>query len=54
MLAVCGRGFCKTLVDYVNNQERVNRIVADLKIRFPTGGTTKSQVNGYKADDDDD
>ena len=33
-----GRIFCKTLVDYVDNQERVNRVFTELKNRFPQGG----------------
>lgn len=33
-----GRVFCKTLVDYVDNQEKVARIMSELKIRFPTAG----------------
>ena len=35
MLVIMGRVFCKTLYDYVKNQERVNRIFADLRLRFP-------------------
>jgi len=38
MLERMGRVFCKTLVDYVDNQEKVARIMNDLKIRFPPGG----------------
>jgi len=35
-----GRLFCQTLVDYVKDQERVNRVFADLKARYPQGGTS--------------
>jgi len=38
MLQIMGRVFCKTLVDYVDNQERVNRVFTELKNRFPQGG----------------
>jgi hypothetical protein len=35
-----GKLFCQTLVDYVKDQERVNRVFADLKARYPQGGTS--------------
>jgi hypothetical protein len=35
-----GKLFCLTLVDYVKDQERVNRVFADLKARYPQGGTS--------------
>ena len=38
MLLIMGRVFMKTLVDYVENNERVSRVFAELKNRFPQGG----------------
>ena len=32
-----GISFCRTLVDYVQNTERVSRVFNDLKNRYPTG-----------------
>lgn len=39
-LQTMGRQFCQTLVDYVKDQERVNRVFAELKARYPQGGTS--------------
>jgi hypothetical protein len=38
-LAQMGKLFCKSLVDYVQDQERVNRVYLDLKQKYPQGGT---------------
>jgi hypothetical protein len=38
-LAYMGKIFCKSLVDYVQDQERVNRVYMDLKQKYPQGGT---------------
>lgn len=37
-----GVSFCKTLVDYVENTERVARVYNELKGRFPQGSGTNS------------
>ena len=37
-MLLLGRTFCKTLVDYVENQERVTRAYNELRVRFPQGG----------------
>ena len=51
-----GRIFCKTLVDYVDNQERVNRVFTELKNRFPQGGGCVRGSNQYnnKTDEEKD
>lgn len=33
-----GRTFCKTLVDYVDNQDRVSRVFTELRNKFPHPG----------------
>lgn len=33
-----GHAFCRTLVDYVDSPERVARVFAELKQRYPNGG----------------
>ena len=55
-LQVMGRVFCKTLVDYVDNQERVNRVFTELKNRFPQGGGCVRGSNQYnnKTDEEKD
>jgi regulator of sigma D len=35
MMRQIGRDFCQTLVDYVMNQDLVNKILAELKVRYP-------------------
>ena len=56
MLQVMGRVFCKTLVDYVDNNERVSRVFCELKNRFPQGGGVVRASNQYnnKTDEDKD
>ena len=51
-----GRVFMKTLVDYVENNERVSRVFAELKNRFPQGGGVVRSSNQYnnKTDEDKD
>ena len=51
-----GRVFAKTLVDYVDNQERVNRVFTELKNRFPQGGGVVRASNQYnnKTDEEKD
>ena len=40
MMKEIGRDFCKTLVDYVMNHDLVSKILAELKVRYPQGGTS--------------
>ena len=42
MLQLVGRQFCKTISDYVQETERVNSILNDMKLKFPTGGNIKA------------
>ena len=55
-LQCMGQVFCKTLVDYVNNQERVNRAFIELKNRFPQGGGSVRETKQYnnKTDEEKD
>jgi len=56
MLQIMGRVFCKSLVDYVENNERVSRVFSELKNRFPQGGGVVRASNQYnnKTDEDKD
>lgn len=46
ILEIMGAVFCKTLVDYIDNEVRVKQIYQDLQLRYP--------VNGQKNDDKED
>lgn len=35
-----GHAFCRTLVDYQRDQEKVTIVMNELKVRYPTGGTS--------------
>jgi hypothetical protein len=35
-----GKDFCETMVDYVQNHDLVSKILAELKVRYPQGGTS--------------
>ena len=41
-------------MDFVDDQEKVNRVYQDLKLKYPNGGNTKvSSAYGNKVNDDD-
>lgn len=40
MMKDIGKGFCETLVTYQKDQESVQRVMNELKIRYPQGGTS--------------
>ena len=37
ILDMMGRVFSKTLMDYVDNEQKVKRIYSEIQIRFPSG-----------------
>ena len=54
-LTTMGRFFCKSLVDYACNTQRVSEVVAELRQRFPQGGTSvRSAPNQYNNKTDED
>ena len=53
-LQVMGRFFCKTLVDYACNSERVTEAIGELRSRFPQGGASVRGPNQYNNKTDED
>ena len=45
LMAVMGRVFCKTLVDYVDNEQRVKQIWSELLIKFPVNSNANNLNN---------
>ena len=50
-LEVLGKVFCKTIVDFMDNQEKVNRAWNELKIKYPLNG--RPAINNYSKNDED-
>jgi len=45
LMMVMGRVFCKTLVDFAENESRARQIWADLQLRFPLNGNGNARNN---------
>ena len=43
ILSVMGRVFCKTLVDYVDNEAKVKAAWQDIQIRYPLNGVKNDE-----------